>query len=208
MLCGLARPGEEIFLRIWNADGSEAEMSGNGVRIFARALLDAKIWDRRGGTIVTAGAVVGCEFTERGEVVAEMAPAELEESALTVTTEFGPAVGHGASLGNPHFIIPVRAMPRDWRRRAATIAVHPKFPNRTNVHFLRVLDPRHIAIRIYERGAGETASCGSGAATCATLAHRHLGCASQLQVHMAGGILSVTLAENWIRILGPVVRIF
>jgi diaminopimelate epimerase len=208
VLCGAALHRGEVFLRIWNPDGSEAEMSGNGVRIFARALLDEGIWDRRGGIIATAGATVACGFTAQGTVVAEMALPVVEGTARSLATPVDTVIGFAATLGNPHFAIPVGQFPRDWRHRAAAITTHPHFPNRTNVQFLRVLDRRTIALRIWERGVGETASCGSGAASCAAIAHRHLGCDSRVRVRMAGGTLHITLTGSTLRILGPVTRIF
>jgi diaminopimelate epimerase len=194
-------------LRIWNPDGSEAEMSGNGVRIFAKFLLDNNFWKMSGGKIATIGGIASCGFLANGDVTARMAPPLVAADKLILLTQFGPIAGYVVFWGNPHLAIPVDEFPQNWRRVAAILSRHPHFPKKINVHFLRILHKRSIALRIFERGVGETSSCGSGAAACAAVANRHLGCDATLRVNMVGGTLHVTIAKNFLQLAGPVVQV-
>lgn len=182
---GVLVPGEgaEPAVRIFNPDGSEAEKSGNGVRIFALW------WYRRTGraafTVATAGGPVGIVVREAAEGVtirADMGPARLApvERLCGLDT-------HPVDVGNPHRV--VLELPDDWRARGA--AIEHAVPGRTNVQFVRVIDRAQVEARIWERGAGETTASGSSASAVARVVTALGLCDAALTVRMPGGDLRV-----------------
>jgi diaminopimelate epimerase len=164
----------DFFLRLFNADGSEAELSGNGTRCVAACL--ARSEGKQDVALGTHGGLRTCHVVEAAD------PLYLIESEMGVprvmprTIEL-PGVGNvpGAmvNVGNPHFVLFVEmedfsAHGRAWQELGAQISASPLFPHGTNVEFVRVLSPSEIAFRIYERGCGPTTSSGTG--TCASSA--------------------------------------
>jgi len=168
------RANGELFLRLFNADGSEAELSGNGTRCVAAWLASSEGLQQV--ALGTHGGVRTCQVVEAAD------PFYLIESGMGVprvmqrTIEV-PGVGNvpGAmvNVGNPHFVLFVdsedfSAHGLAWQELGAKISTSPLFPHGTNVEFVRVLSPSEIAFRIYERGCGPTTSSGTG--TCASSA--------------------------------------
>src|SRR5258708_15610058 len=168
------RPNGDLFLRLFNAEGSEAELSGNGTRCVAAWL--ARSEGRQNVALGTHGGLRTCHVVEAAD------PLYLIESEMGVpcvmprTIEL-PGVGNVAgamvNVGNPHFVLFVEtedfsAYGRIWQELGAQISTSPLFPHGTNVEFVRVLSPSEIAFRIYERGCGPTTSSGTG--TCASSA--------------------------------------
>jgi diaminopimelate epimerase len=168
------RANGELFLRLFNADGSEAELSGNGTRCVAAWLASSEGLQQV--ALGTHGGVRTCQVVEAAD------PFYLIESGMGVprvmqrTIEV-PGVGNvpGAmvNVGNPHFVLFVdsedfSAHGQAWQELGAKISTSPLFPHGTNVEFVRVLSPSEIAFRIYERGCGPTTSSGTG--TCASSA--------------------------------------
>jgi diaminopimelate epimerase len=168
------RANGEFFLRLFNADGSEAELSGNGTRCVAAWLASSE--GLRDVALGTHGGVRTCRVVEAKD------PVYLIESEMGIprvmprTIEL-PGVGNvpGAmvNVGNPHFVLFVEtgdfgAHGLSWQRLGAQISTSPLFPHGTNVEFVRVMSPTEIAFRIYERGCGPTTSSGTG--TCASSA--------------------------------------
>jgi diaminopimelate epimerase len=168
------RPNGDFFLRLFNADGSEAELSGNGTRCVAAWLASSE--GRQSVGLGTHGGLRTCRVVEAAD------PLYLIESEMGVprvmqrTIEL-PGVGNVAgamvNVGNPHFVLFVdtddfSAYGRSWQDLGAQISVSPLFPHGTNVEFVRVISPSEIAFRIYERGCGPTTSSGTG--TCASSA--------------------------------------
>jgi diaminopimelate epimerase len=208
--------GADYGVRIWNPDGSLAEKSGNGLRIFARWLHQARAAGER-FTVSTGACKVGClaspsavsvEMGSATFVAAEVpviaegelieGPIELSDGALLAT-----AVG----MGNPHCVV-FRSEPLDelpWRRWGAELEVHPRFPNRTNVQIARVVHASQVEIRIHERGAGETQASGSSSCAVAAAGVRTGRLApGRISVLMPGGELVVTVSEAGILLEGPV----
>jgi len=168
------RANGEFFLRLFNADGSEAELSGNGTRCVAAWLASSE--GLRDVALGTHGGVRTCRVVEAKD------PVYLIESEMGIprvmprTIEL-PGVGNVAgamvNVGNPHFVLFVEAEDfgahgLSWQRLGEQISTSPLFPHGTNVEFVRVLSPTEIAFRIYERGCGPTTSSGTG--TCASSA--------------------------------------
>lgn len=211
-----------FLLRIFNPDGSEAEKSGNGIRIFCRYLWDRKLVSSRTFDVETKGGVVRCLVLEGGKrVQVDMGrvsfwskdipvagePREVLEEPITIDEE----TFHfsGATIGNPHCVIPVQDVtPELAKKYGPLLEVHPLFPNRTNVQFLKVLDRNNIRIEIWERGAGYTMASGSSSSAAAAVARKLGMCDSQITVHMPGGEISITIDENFgVVMVGPVTRI-
>jgi diaminopimelate epimerase len=168
------RANGEFFLRLFNADGSEAELSGNGTRCVAAWLASSEGF--RDVALGTHGGVRTCRVVEAKD------PVYLIESEMGIprvmprTIEL-PGVGNVAgamvNVGNPHFVLFVEADDfsthgLSWQRLGVQISASPLFPHGTNVEFVRVMSPTEIAFRIYERGCGPTTSSGTG--TCASSA--------------------------------------
>jgi diaminopimelate epimerase len=206
----LALPPEahgDVRMRIFNADGSEPEMCGNGIRCLARFLADSD-GDQPGRRwqVETLAGIIVPELLDDGLIRVDMGRPYLEPATVPTTLGPGPAglpqgalTVDGSSLevaaagmGNPHVVIPVADVESiDLERLGAALEVHPAFPARTNVHFVQVLAPDHLRMRVWERGAGPTLACGTGA--CATLvACRLLGLsADQARVELPGGPLTI-----------------
>jgi len=220
------RQGGELRMRIFNADGSEPEMCGNGIRCLARFLADSdgdepgRIWQVE----TLAGRIVP-ELRADGTIRVDMGPPLLEPAAVPTTLPLGPAglpqgelevEGHtftvaAAGMGNPHVVIPVEDVEAvQLERFGAALERHPAFPARTNVHFVQVLSPEHLVMRVWERGAGPTLACGTGA--CATLVACHrLGlCQSRARLDLPGGPLWIEWAGDGASVFmsGPAEAVF
>jgi diaminopimelate epimerase len=210
------RQGGELRMRIFNADGSEPEMCGNGIRCLARFLADrdGDAPGRRWLIETLAGTIIP-ELQADGSVRVDMGPPCLRPETVPTTLELGPAglpqgvltvAGQtfavaAAGMGNPHVVIPVADLDAvDLEALGPLLEQHEAFPARTNVHFVQVLSPNHLRLRVWERGAGPTLACGTGA--CATLVACHLlGLAErQARLDLPGGALEI----EWDGASGPV----
>jgi diaminopimelate epimerase len=218
----LASTRADFGLRIFNPDGSEAEKSGNGLRIFARFLFDTGRVSAAPFTIETPGGVVSAVVRDGGALitvdmgnvsfdstqipVAGPARAVLNERLTALDREFTFCA---ATIGNPHCVLPLPEVSEELARRyGPVIETHANFPRRTNVQFLQVLDRAHIRIEIWERGAGYTLASGSSSSAAAAVAHR-LGLVDRdVTVLMPGGRIRIEIGDGFsIRMTGPVVRI-
>ncbi|MCU0782979.1 MAG: diaminopimelate epimerase [Verrucomicrobia bacterium] len=231
-------------LRIFNPDGSEAEKSGNGLRIFSRFLWDQALVGKDEFAIETAGGVVKATVFDGGNMVrVEMGKVSFSSDRIPIT---GPkrevlnekiSVGGreftfcAATIGNPHCVVvggvtpcaPDSTLPETARaeRRALPeiseamakefgplMEMHPNFPNRTNVQFLKVRDRANIQIEIWERGAGYTLASGSSSSAAAAVAHKLGLCDRKISVHMPGGIIAIEIGDDFaIRMTGGVTKV-
>jgi diaminopimelate epimerase len=211
-----------FLLRIFNPDGSEAEKSGNGIRIFCRYLWDRKLVDRGPFRLETKGGLVQCFVLDEGKrVQVEMGRVSFWSKDIPVAGELREVLQEsitlgeetfrfsGATIGNPHCVIPVQDLsPELAKKYGPLLEVHPLFPNRTNVQFLKVLDRNNIRIEIWERGAGYTLASGSSSSAAAAVARKLGLCDSQITVHMPGGEINISVDEDFgIVMVGPVTRI-
>lgn len=193
----LTRDGRGRFgMRMFNTDGSEAEMCGNGIRCVAKYVYDKGLTDKKDITIVSAGkikylklTVEGKTATDRGQVTLVqvnmgnpiLAPAEVPVTVeATQETADGPAVVNApimvddteyhmtcVSMGNPHAIVFMNGVKDlDIEKIGPKFEHHSCFPNRTNTEFVEILDRKNVFMRVWERGTGETLACGTGC--CAT----------------------------------------
>ncbi len=201
-------------LRIFNPDGSEAEKSVNGLRIFSRFLFDRGWLDERPVRILTLGGEVGVCVREGGtKVRVEMGQVEFRAERIPVEGEEGEVVRRNlrlsdrsfiytaATVGNPHCVIPVEEEEislKDLARRfGPEIERHSRFPRRVNVQFLRTRDGSNIDIAIWERGAGYTLASGSSAAACAAAAFRLGLSGKKVKVHSEGGTVDIELNDQY-----------
>lgn len=211
-----------LGLQIFNPDGSEAEKSGNGLRIFSRYLWDQGLVHEEPFQIETLGGIVQSQVHDCGKMVTvDMGKVSFDSTVIPVE---GPARDvleedleiagktlkiNAATIGNPHCVII-----QDVISKAETCELGPLlenhilFPNRTNVQFMKILDRNNIQIEIWERGAGYTLASGSSSSASAAVAHKLGHCDQDITVHMPGGELSITLNSNYeVRMKGPVTRI-
>ncbi|MGB8260168.1 MAG: diaminopimelate epimerase, partial [Terracidiphilus sp.] len=209
---GVGADGVEFFrwtgersgaIRLYNSDGSVAEISGNGTRCVAAWMaLERGLGPGANLEILTDAGLRTCRINE----VRREAGFEVEITAgmgvpvfarRTVTLADGLAVeGVEVSTGNPHFVIVVdnpafTVAGQGWEKIGAAICTHPDFPRQTNVEFLRIVSPSEIEIRIFERGAGPTTSSGTGTSATATAALAFGGCQSPLRVVAPGGAQTI-----------------
>jgi diaminopimelate epimerase len=224
----LVRPSAsaDFQMRVINSDGSEAEMCGNGIRCFAVYLIEKGLTtanpirvETPAGVMVLdvrrddAGRVSGVRV-DMGEPSVERAdvPMEGAGSALDVpiSVDGMDFIAHGVNMGNPHAVIFLQTLDGlPLERLGPRIETHPLFPAKTNVHFVEQVAPNELRMRIWERGAGMTLACGTGA--CAVLVAAHLTgkTGRSATIHLPGGPLEIEWAENnHLFMTGPAEEVF
>jgi diaminopimelate epimerase len=212
----------KFALRIYNPDGSEAEKSGNGLRIFSRYLWDSKLVGNKEFAIETPGGIVKATVKERGKTVrVEMGRVSFWSDEIPVTGPRREVINEkitvggrtftfcAATIGNPHCVLPLPKISAELARQyGPLLETHPRFPNRTNVQFMKVLDRRNIQIEIWERGAGHTLASGSSSAAAAAAAHRLGRCDREISVHMPGGTIEIKIGDGYaIEMTGAVTKV-
>jgi len=220
------REGGELRMRIFNADGSEPEMCGNGIRCLARFLADTDGEQAgRSWQVETLAGRIVPELMADGRIRVDMGAPFLQPEQVPTTLPLssrGLPEGElevegmrlalaAAGMGNPHVVIPVAAVEAiDLERLGAALEVHPAFPARTNVHFVQVLNRRHLLMRVWERGAGPTLACGTGACATLVVCHR-LGLSERsARLDLPGGPLEISWdqASDHLFMTGPAEAVF
>jgi len=211
-----------LALRILNPDGSEAEKSGNGLRIFARYLWDGGRVGSESFEVTTRGGVVRCQVRDAGRMVfVEMGVASFDAAVIPVAGPRREVVDEtieaggerlrftALTVGNPHCVVCVDVpTPELARRLGPALEAHPAFPRRTNVQFVRVVDRGRIEMQIWERGVGITLASGSSACAAAAACVRLGLCDGDVTVAMPGGELEITVAAGYqLTMLGPVRKV-
>lgn len=209
-------------VRIYNPDGSEAEKSGNGLRIFSRYLYDAGLVKTDPFTINTLGGKVKSQILDGGDAVrVEMGRVSFVASEIPMTGIEGEVINKemtiegrtfrycAANIGNPHCVVICDEIsPELAKKYGPHIENHPMFPNRTNVQFLKALDRQNIRIEIWERGAGYTLASGSSSTASAAVAKRLGLCGNEVTVNMPGGKLQLEYTDDFqATMVGPVVAV-
>ncbi len=214
--------------RIFNADGSEVEQCGNGARCFARFVFDKGLTSARIIPVGTASGRIVLTLTEEGDVTVNMGTpifepalvpfaADTASSAYTLalpqnTTPHAAITIDAVSMGNPHAVIDVEDI-----TTAPVLALgpiiehHPRFPKRTNVGFMQRLDAHTIHLRVFERGAGETLACGTGACAAVVSGIRRGLLSSPVIVHVRGGQLHIEWRgkpSEPVMMTGPATHVF
>ncbi len=213
----------EFNLRIFNPDGSEAETSGNGLRIFARYLWDMGLAGEEPITLRTGRAAARAWVRGEGqEVRLEMGKPSFDSREIPVAgpprqvlqeqlAVRGQAFTYSAvSVGNPHCVIVQDSVsPEKARRWGPAIETESRFPNRTNVQFVQILNRRTLRLEIWERGAGYTLASGSSSCAAAAVTYRLGLTEPEVEVQMPGGMLQVAIgAEGMLELGGPVFEVF
>jgi diaminopimelate epimerase len=210
-------------LKIFNPDGSEAEKSGNGLRIFSRFLYDREMItvDEEFEIETKGGLVKATVFSNGQRVQVDMGQVSFQSGKIPVTGDEREVLNEkvtagrrtftfcAATIGNPHCVITLpEVTPKLANDYGKIIEHHDLFPNRTNVQFMKVMDRGNIQIEIWERGAGYTLASGSSSSAAAAVA-RKLGLVDdKVTVHMPGGQIQIEISEDYsIRMTGGVTRV-
>jgi diaminopimelate epimerase len=207
-----ASTGCDASIRLFNADGSEPEMSGNGTRCAAAFLLDAGALQGTEMRIGTGAGVKELRLIEHDDLhfLFEMnmgSPAYTDENLrLRLPLAGGAREVAELNVGNPQCVVFVDDFDFDWRRMGAEIEAHPHFPKRTNVSFVRPVDAHAIDVRFFERGVGETMSSGTGSTGAAAAAILRGVAESPLQVRTPAGPIDLRW-DRGIYLTGPAVII-
>ncbi len=215
-------PDADFRYRIFNADGGEVEQCGNGARCFVRFVHEQGLTDQQEIRVETARGMIIPRLEGDGQVTVNMGaprfdPSEIPFAAESAAQQYGLQVGamevwiSALSMGNPHavqIVADVEMAP--VAEQGPLIERHERFPQRVNAGFMQVLDPHHVKLRVYERGAGETLACGTGACAAAVAGIRSGGLVSPVNVAMRGGALTIAWAGEGqpVMMTGPAVTVF
>lgn len=216
------RDDADFRYRIFNADGSEVEQCGNGARCFVRFVHDHGLTQQREIRVETASGLIFPRLEDDGRVTVNMGaprfePADIPfiavQRALTYPLEVnGTTVEISAlSMGNPHAVqIVDNVDTAPVAETGAAIEHHPRFPKRVNAGFMQIIDRGHIRLRVFERGAGETLACGTGACAAVVAGISRGLLQAKVDVTTQGGILTIEWAggDNPVWLTGPTVNVF
>lgn len=215
--------GCDFKYRIFNADGGEVAQCGNGARCFARFVRDKGLTDKDTISVETASGIIYPTLQADGNVtvdmglprfVPEQVPFITEQQAdsysLMLDDEQTISIG-AVSMGNPHAVMLVDDIARaDVATLGPMIESHAQFPERVNAGFMQVVTPEHIKLRVYERGAGETEACGTGACAAVVSGIRRGVLARNVTVSLPGGDLTIVWSDDnssvWMT--GPAIHVF
>lgn len=214
--------GADFRYRIFNADGGEVEQCGNGARCFVRFVLDQGMTSKREITVETKSGLITPRLEADGRITVNMGPPRFAPAAIPFLTERqaltymlevdGANVEISAlSMGNPHAVQIVDNVDlAPVGLQGPRIESHPRFPARVNAGFMQILDRGRVRLRVYERGAGETLSCGTGACAAAVAGGARGLLDYRVEVETRGGILTIEwLGDNHpVMMTGPAARVF
>nr|WP_314572509.1 diaminopimelate epimerase [uncultured Pseudomonas sp.] len=217
-----SNPDVDFRYRIFNSDGSEVEQCGNGARCFARFVLDKRLTAKKTIRVETKGGIITLDVRSDGQISVDMGPprmlpadipfqADVQAHSYALSVD-GQSVEIAAlSMGNPHAVLRVDDINNaPVHTLGPKIEHHPRFPARVNVGFLHVVDRTRAQLRVWERGAGETQACGTGACAAAVTAISQGWMDSPLLLDLPGGRLSIEWAGpgHSVIMTGPAVRVF
>ena len=217
----------DFKMRMFNSDGSEAEMCGNGIRCVGKFVYDKGLTDKTTVTVETLAGIKTLELnTKEGKVETvkvDMGEPILNPKEIPVISDEEPvknlmleAEGRKfkftcVSMGNPHAITEVEDTEKfDVEKYGKVLEVDKVFPNKTNVEFIQIVDKNHVKMRVWERGAGETLACGTGACATAVACYLNGKTDRNVEVELLGGKLFIEWNEenNHIFMTGPAVTVF
>ena len=197
-------PDSRVFYRVFNCDGSEVEQCGNGARCIAALLYDRAPELGRELTMGSTGGTVHARVRDDGLVSVDMGVPDFEPRAIpfeaaqraqsyALHVEDTDLEIGAVSMGNPHAVLRVAdANSAPVERLGPAIERHARFPKRANVGFMQVIGPQHIALRVFERGVGETLACGTGACAAVAVGQRLGALDAEVQVDLPGGTARVS----------------
>lgn len=208
----------DFMMRIFNADGSEGKMCGNGIRCVAKYVFDKGLTNRRSLTIDTLSGIKEISIAEDANpgdeeiwVTVDMGKPETEALDEIIELPDGSTLrGSIVSMGNPHFVCCVEEITDDLVLRKGPLAErHDRFPDRSNIEFVSMIDRDEVAMRVWERGSGETMACGTGACAAAVAAISKGLTGREVIVHLKGGFLRISLDERGhVMMSGPATTVF
>jgi len=215
-------PGTDFFYRIFNASGDEVEHCGNGARCFLRFVRDKGLTDKTEIRVETVNGVIVPRLASNNQVTVDMGapifepgriPFHAPVEAVTYSLEVeGSVVEISAlSIGNPHAVqVVADVMEAPVLTQGPRIESHPRFPRRVNAGFMQIVTRHEIRLRVYERGAGETLACGTGACAAVVAGIQRGLLESPVQVHTRGGDLSIAWqgANTPVLMTGPAETVF
>jgi len=212
-------------MRMFNADGSEAEMCGNAIRCVGKYLFDRKYVEKREFTIDTLAGektlwIAGTDSTGRAvQLTVDMGQPVLSGRDIPIAIERNPVIGidvmgfrgTAVGMGNPHFVIFTHKITDDnVLVNGPQLEKAPVFPNKTNVEFIQVIDKGNIVMRVWERGSGETLACGTGACASAVAGVLNNLTSRKVDVKLPGGTLHIEWSQenNTVYLTGPAEEVF
>ena len=212
----------DFKIRIFNADGSTAEMCGNGIRCVGKYVYDRRMTSKQIMMIETLAGIRTLKI-DGNQVTVDMGTPILEADKIPIISSNTKVINEpivvnqlnyritAVSMGNPHVVIfvpNVKGMDLDYL--GPSIEYHGRFPNRINVEFVQIIDRRNIQVRVWERGAGETLACGTGACAAVVAAVLNDLTEREVEVKLLGGVLCVKWAksENVVYMTGPAETVF
>ena len=207
-----SRPEADFRYRIFNADGGEVEQCGNGARCFVKFVYLKGLTRKRAIRVETLGGTIAPRLEDDGEVSVDMGPPRLESPLVQPLEVDGTRVELAIlSMGNPHavqLVADVEAAP--VATQGPLLERHKRFPQRVNAGYMQVVDRHSIRLRVFERGAGETLSCGTGACAAAVSGIARGLLKSPVRVQTRGGTLTIAWAggDNAVWMKGPAKSVF
>jgi len=218
----------DFFMEMYNADGSKAQMCGNGIRCVAKYVYDKGLTDKTAISVETLGGIKYLDLTVEGGEVSfvkvNMGAPELLAAKIPVKTDGKQAVDVPlsvggktyritcVSMGNPHCVTFFKEDVRELKLEeiGPDFENHPSFPERINTEFVNVMDKKNLLMRVWERGSGETLACGTGACATAVAAILNGLTEDEVTVHLLGGELKISWdkKENLVYMQGPAVTVF
>ena len=217
-----SHPGVDFHYRIFNADGGEVEQCGNGARCFVRFVHEQGLTETREIRVETLGGVISPRLEADGTVTVDMGVPVLEPERIPFASTSAEVVQPlevdggsieitAVSMGNPHavqVVADVDAAP--VAAQGASIEAHPRFPQRVNAGFMQIIGRRHIRLRVFERGVGETLACGTGACAAVVAGILRGLLDSPVRVETCGGELSIAWQGTGtpVSMTGPAVTVF
>jgi diaminopimelate epimerase len=216
------REDADFRYRIFNADGGEVEQCGNGARCFVRFVHDHKLTGKREIVVETKSGLISPRLEDDGRVTVNMGAPIFDPSQIPFVSDsheviqplqIGTEVLHitAVSIGNPHAVQVVENIEAaPVTTQGPLVEHHPRFPKRVNAGYMQVVDRTHIRLRVFERGAGETLSCGTGACAAVVAGIRRNLLDNTVNVATRGGSLSITWAGEHSPVLmtGPAITVF
>lgn len=215
-------PDHDFHYRIFNADGSEVEQCGNGARCFARFVIEQGLTQKQRLRVSTKAGPIELQVEASGQVTVDMGPPRFKPEQLPFVADSeqllyplevqGQTYSLSAlSMGNPHAVLLVEDIqhaPVD--ELGGLICHHPRFPNRVNVGFLQIVDRSFVRLRVFERGAGETLACGTGACAAVVAGIRQGLLNNRVKVRLPGGSLTIRWNgdKDPVLMTGPATRVF
>jgi diaminopimelate epimerase len=216
------REDADFRYRIFNADGSEVEQCGNGARCFVRFVHDQKLTGKRAIVVETKSGLISPCLAEDGRVTVNMGAPIFDPSQIPFVSDSHEVIqplqlAHetvqitAVSMGNPHAVQVVADIETaPVAAQGPLIEHHPRFPRRVNAGYMQVVDREHIRLRVFERGSGETLSCGTGACAAVVTGIRRKLLDNTVHVATRGGTLTITWAgeRSPVMMTGPAITVF